>query len=250
MSRRVGGGDDRIQAPAGALGRGFDPGFQENPPKGGGRRRSSIRKNGGLFSPDGKPQLSADDRAFRFADASHDYSLLPGMVPDALHRPAPVHGFDVLHFQFLSGFAEGTVSETLAAIAPLPAIIDGSGNRADGHQYACRARSPGRQADRLRPYSEVPRRIEEGQGRREEIPQAAGMGSLDPHSDRNLFRAGGLLRHRQRELLHGSIPSFFPNRVFVHRTVFPSAGAGRRTLLRLRNPPQTIPRPPQHSLEI
>src|SRR5258706_1662847 len=189
MSSRVAGGDDRIQDPAGALGQGVDPGFQENTPQGAGERRISSRENRGLLSPDGQPQLSADDRAFRFTDARHDYSLLPGMVPDAFHRPTPVHGFDVLHFQLLSGFAEGTVSETLAAIAPLPAIIDGSGNRAYGHQYACRARSFGRQAVRLRPYSEVQRRIKKGQAQREEIPQAAGMGSVDVTSDRNLFRA-------------------------------------------------------------
>src|ERR1700682_5620854 len=178
MSGRVTGGDDRIQDAAGALGEGFDPGFQKNPPQGVSEQRISIRENRSLLSPDGEPQLSADDRAFGLADARHDYSLLPGMVPDALHRPAPVHGFDLLHFQFLSGFAKGTVSETLAAVAALPAIVDGSWNRADGHQYARRARSADRQADRLRPYSQVPRRIEEGQGGREKIPQAPGMGSV------------------------------------------------------------------------
>src|SRR4030081_2688820 len=178
MSRRVAGGDDRIQDAAGALGQGVNPSLQENTPPGVSEQRISIRENRSLLSPDGKPQLSTDDRAFRFADARHDYSFLPGMVPDALHRPSPVHGFDVLDFQLLSGFAKGTVSETLAAIAPLLATIDGSRNRTDGHQYACRRRSADRQADRLRPYSQVPRRIEEGQGRREKIPQAPGMGSV------------------------------------------------------------------------
>src|SRR5260370_15035182 len=157
MSGRVGGGDDRIQDAAGALGQGFDPSLEENTSQGVSEQRISIRENRSLLSPDGEPQLSADDRAFSFADARHDYSLLPGMVPDALHRPAPIHGFHVLHFQLLSGFTEGTVSETMAAIAALPAIINGSGNRADDHQYACRARGADRQPDRLRPYSQVPR---------------------------------------------------------------------------------------------
>src|SRR5208282_1039441 len=125
------------------------------------------------------PQLSTDDRALGLADARHDYSLLSGMVPDALYRPAPVHGFDILHFQLLPGFAERIVSEKLAAIAALPALVDGFGNRADGHEYACRAGSACRQADRLRSHSQVPRRIEEGQGRRKQIPQASGMGSVD-----------------------------------------------------------------------
>src|SRR5882762_2714026 len=178
VSGRVAGRDDRIQDTTSALGQGFDPGLEENTPPGVSERRISIRENRSVLSPDGKPQLSADDRAFGFADARHDYSLLPGMVPDALHRPAPVHGFDVLDFELVSGFAKGTVSEKLAAIAALPANINGSGNRADSNQYACRARSADRQADCLRPYSQVPRRIEEGQGRREKIPQAFGMGSV------------------------------------------------------------------------
>src|SRR4029077_5299131 len=179
MSRRVAGGDDRIQDAAGALGQGFDPGLKENTPPGISEQRISFRENRSLLPPDGEPQLSADDRVFGFVDARHDYSFLPGMVPDALHRPAPVYGFDILHFQLLSGFAKGTVSEELAAIAALPAIVNGSGNRADDHEYACRDRSAGRQADRLRPYAQVPRRIEEGQGRCKKIPQAPRMGSVD-----------------------------------------------------------------------
>src|SRR5437016_3762218 len=178
MSGRVARGDDCTQDAAGALGQGVDPGLEENTPPGASEQRISIREDRSLLSPDGQPQLSADDRAFGFADARHDYSLLSGMVPDALYRSAPVHGFDVLHFQLLSGFAKGTVSEKLAAIAPLPAIVNGSGNRADSNQYACRARSADRQADCLRPYSQVPGRIEEGQGRCEKIPQAFGMGSV------------------------------------------------------------------------
>src|ERR1700674_1689747 len=178
MPGRVAGRDDRIQDAAGALGQGFDSGLEENTSQGVSEQRISIRENRSLLSSNGEPQLSADDRAFRFADARHDHSLLPGMVPDALHRPAPVHGFDVLHFQLLSGFAEGAVSETLATIFALPAAVNGSGNRADDYAYPCRARTAGRQANRLRSYSQVPRRIEEGQGRREEIPQAFGMGSV------------------------------------------------------------------------
>jgi hypothetical protein len=73
------------------------------------------RENRSLVSPDGQSQLSADDRALGAADARHDHPLLPGMVPDALHRPAPVHGVDIFHFQLLSGFAKRAVSETLAA---------------------------------------------------------------------------------------------------------------------------------------
>src|ERR1700674_1454071 len=89
---RVAGRNDRIQDAAGALGQGVDPGFEENTPPGVSERRISIRENRSLLSSNGEPQLSADDRALGLYDARHDYSLLPGMVPDALYRPAPVHG--------------------------------------------------------------------------------------------------------------------------------------------------------------
>src|SRR5208282_3018245 len=131
MSGRVAGGDDRIQDAASALGQRVDPGLQENTSAGIEERRIAAPENRSRVSPDGQPQLSADDRALGSADARHDHSLLSGMVSDALHRPAPVHGFDVLHFQLLPGFAERTVSQKLAAVAALPATVDVSGNRAD-----------------------------------------------------------------------------------------------------------------------
>src|ERR1019366_768242 len=178
MSGRVAGGDDRVQDAAGALGQGADPSLKENTAQGFRQRRLATPENRSRVSPDGQHQLSADDSALGFADARHAHSFLPGMVPDALYRPAPVHGFDVFDFQLLPGFAEGTFSKELATIAALPATVDGSGDRADGHQHDCRTGSAGGQADRLRPHSQVPRRIEEGQGRREKIPQASGMGPV------------------------------------------------------------------------
>src|SRR5438105_6023717 len=90
MSGRVARGDDRIQDAASALGQGFDPGLEENTPPGASEQRISIREDRSLLSSNGEPQLSADDRALGLYDARHDYSLLPGMVPDALHRSAPV----------------------------------------------------------------------------------------------------------------------------------------------------------------
>src|SRR5271170_7298622 len=131
---RVARGNDRLQDAAGALGQGVDPGLEENTSAGAEERRIAAPENRSRVSPDRQPQLSADDRALGFADARHDHSLLPGMVPDALHRPAPVHGVDVLHFQFLSGFAERIVSKKLAAIAALPALADVAGNWPDGHE--------------------------------------------------------------------------------------------------------------------
>src|ERR1035437_751756 len=241
MSGRAAGGNDRIQDAAGALGERVDPGLQENTPQGVRERRIAASENRSLVSPDGQSQLSADDRALGFAAARHGDSLLSGMVPDALHRPAPVPGFDVFYFQLLFGFAEGTVSEKLAALAALPATVDVVGNRADGHQYDCRAGSAGGQADRLRPDSQVPRRIEDGQGRREKIPQTSGMGSMDRTPDRNLFRFSGLLRHRQRKLHHGSLPAVVRDRLLGHRADVTAAGPVPRTLGGFGKPPQAIP---------
>ena len=52
----------------------------------------------------------ADDRALRAAVARDDHPLLSGLVSDALHRPAAVHGVHVFDFEFLPGLAERTVS--------------------------------------------------------------------------------------------------------------------------------------------
>src|SRR5271163_4965573 len=90
MPRRTARGNDRIQDTAGALGQGIDPGLEENTAPCAKERRLAARENRGCLSLNRQPQLSADDRALGLADARHDHSLLPGMVPDAVHRPAPV----------------------------------------------------------------------------------------------------------------------------------------------------------------
>src|ERR1035438_10668916 len=179
VSSRTPGRNDRLQDAAGALGQGADSGLQENTSAGIKERRIAAPENRSLVSPDRHPELSADDCAFSLADAGHDYSLLPGLVPDALHCPATFYGIDVLDFQLLPGFAKGIVSEKLAAIAALPAPAHVSRNRADGYQYARRPGSAGGQADCFCPHAEVPRRIEEGQSGRQEISQAPRMGPLD-----------------------------------------------------------------------
>ena len=66
-------------------------------------------KTGSLVSPDRQHQLSADDRAVSAAAAGHDDPLLPGLVPDAVHRPAAVSGIHFLHLELLSGLAKRAV---------------------------------------------------------------------------------------------------------------------------------------------
>ena len=69
--------------------------------------------------------------SLRAAAAGHDHPLLPGLVPDALHRPAAVPGVDVLDFQLLPGLAEGAVSREMAALPALSSLPDGAGHRPD-----------------------------------------------------------------------------------------------------------------------
>src|SRR5271155_571030 len=139
MSSRIAGGDDGVQDTTGALGQGTDSSIQENSPEGACKRRASRGEDRSVLPPDREPQLSADDYPIGFADARHDHSLLSGMVSDALHRPAAVHGLDVLHLKLLPGFAKGIVSQEMATIPAVSAAADGIGNWADNYEYASRA---------------------------------------------------------------------------------------------------------------
>ena len=97
-------------------------------------KRQPQGENRSLVPPYGQPQLSADDFAFRAAAAGDGHPLLPGMVPDALHRRAPVHGLHVLDLEFLPGLAKGAVPAALVANVPLPALPDGARDWPDHHQ--------------------------------------------------------------------------------------------------------------------
>ncbi len=68
----------------------------------------------------------------------------------------------------------------------------------------------------IRPHSEVSRGIEEGQNQRHQIPSPPGMGSLAGAADWQLFRAHGLLRHRQRKLHHCAISCAVRGGLLVH----------------------------------
>src|ERR1700678_212007 len=103
MRRRVTGGDDRIQDPAGTLGQGTDSDWKENLAACDAQRCAAAYQDRSLVSPDREPELSADDCAFGTDVAGDDHPLLSGMVSDALHRPAAVHGLDIFNFKFLSG---------------------------------------------------------------------------------------------------------------------------------------------------
>ena len=98
-------------------------------------RRLAAREDRGLVPPDGQHQLSADDRAQHAAAAGHDHPLLPGLVSDAVHRPAAVPGLDVLHLQLLPGLAERAFPQVVVANVPVSAAADGSRHRPHHHQH-------------------------------------------------------------------------------------------------------------------
>src|SRR5664279_749615 len=119
--------DDRVQDAAGALGQGPDPMRQERLAQGVARQCLAAREDGSLVSLDRQYQLSADDRAQHAAAAGHDYSFLSGLVPDGLHRSAPVSGFHVFDLKFLPRLAKRTVSPNLVSHDLVPAAPDGAG---------------------------------------------------------------------------------------------------------------------------
>jgi hypothetical protein len=119
VPRRVADRDDGLQDAAGALGQGTDPvrhqGYCRSVLKL--RRLSTAREDRGLVSPDGEPQLSADDRPLR--------ALMPAMIIrfyqgwfQMLYIDLPLFMASTFSISsFYSGFAEGAVSPG-AGIAP------------------------------------------------------------------------------------------------------------------------------------
>jgi cellulose synthase/poly-beta-1,6-N-acetylglucosamine synthase-like glycosyltransferase len=130
--------------------------------------------------------------------------LLPAMIIrfyqgwfQMLYIDLPVHGVHVFDFQFLPGFPTRVVSQELAASLALPSFPDGPGHRSHGHEHAGGPRSTVGAKVGIRTHSEVSGGVQEGPNQRHQIPSAPGMDSLARASDRQLFRAYRLLRHRQ-----------------------------------------------------
>src|ERR1700722_729162 len=109
VSGRVARRNDRVQDPAGALGKRFDSDGEKDSAQRDEEQPALSGQAGSLVSPDRESELSLDGRALGAVAARHDHSLLSGMVPDVVHRPAVVHGFYIFNLEFLSGFAARTV---------------------------------------------------------------------------------------------------------------------------------------------
>src|SRR5436305_13352709 len=99
-----------VQEPAGALGEGSDSnGHQAFAPHH--EEQAPLEDQGrGVFPFDRQHLLSVDDRALFPAVAGHDREIQPGLVSDALHRPAALAGIYSFAVDVLSDLAEGTVS--------------------------------------------------------------------------------------------------------------------------------------------
>src|ERR1700686_1892310 len=132
--------DDGIQDAAGTLGQRADPDREEDSAARAQERSAISREAGILVSPDRKSELSLNGGSFGSAAVSDGYSVFPVEGSDALHRPPPVSGFDIFHFEFLPRLSARAVSEDLGAGAALLAIFDGTSNWADGDQYVARER--------------------------------------------------------------------------------------------------------------
>src|ERR1700761_7785620 len=116
---------ERLQGAAGALGQGADADGEEDFAEGVCVECAVAREGGGVFSPDGEYQLSADGAALNDAATCHDCAVLSGLAADDRDRPAPVSGFDVFDLEFLSGGAKRVAAEELVANISVHAVCDG-----------------------------------------------------------------------------------------------------------------------------
>jgi len=125
-----------FQDAAGAVGEGLDPHGEEDPAAGAEERCAVAYEAGGVVSPDGEHQLSADDRAKRAADAGDDHPQLARAAADATDRLPAVHCEHDVGFDVLPGEPEGAVSEELVHVDPLYSVRDGAGRSGiDDHQH-------------------------------------------------------------------------------------------------------------------
>src|SRR5580700_1448058 len=121
-------GHEWLQSPASALGKGAHADRKKNPAQGFPRGCAPSRQIRSVLPSHREYFLSLDGSSVYHAASGDDRSLLPGLVPDAGDRSAPIPRFHLLHFQFLSRRAKGIAPEDLAKYVPLLALRDGHGH--------------------------------------------------------------------------------------------------------------------------
>ena len=87
-----------------------------------------------ILSSDRKYFLSIDDCALVLAAAGHDRPVQPGLVSDALYRPASMAGFDGVGFNLLFDCAKRALSG-LEGSPEVSAVPDVGGNRPVRQQF-------------------------------------------------------------------------------------------------------------------
>ncbi len=119
--------------------------------------------------------------------------------------------------------------KTLAEDVSLPAASHGVRDRTDCHQHECGVGGHCGQANRVCPNAEISGGHQAGQERGgQEIQKATGMDSVYRVADRQLLRSCGVVRHRQRKLLHRAVPVSVRFRVLVHGIDVSAAGEIRQ----------------------
>src|SRR5580692_12858625 len=240
MPGRTASGNDSLQDPASSLGERADPDQQKDSAPGAQERSEIPREARGLVSPDCKSQLSVDDCALGGGRAVKNKTLLPGLVPDAVHRSAAIHGVDLFDLDFLSGLAARVISRQVVSRPALSSLSDGSRNRPHRHQYASRAGSAAGKAVRVRPYSEISRRVQKGQSTRQQLSPWSGLGAVGRTADRLLLRRYGVLRDRQRKLHHRAVSGFVRPGLLVHGINVSAAGTICGHFAECGDPYQTV----------
>src|SRR5436305_5005581 len=133
LSRRTSRGNELLQEPAGAMGEGPRPDRNQVASANPVEQAAMENQNRGVFSSDGEHFISADDRAVVSASSGDDRPIQSGLVPNAVHRPAPVARIDGLCFHFLPDLPKRALSR-LASAAEIPAVLDVCWNRSIGQQ--------------------------------------------------------------------------------------------------------------------
>ena len=145
-------------------------------------------------------QLSADDCSGHHAAACDDRAFLPGLVADAVDRPAAIPGLELLDLRILSGVAAGALSQGLGAHGALSAVHHGRGHRTFGAQRQGRAGSARGNEIRVCAHAEIPHRRPGRHLAQEALPQSRGLDAMAGDRTGVVLRRDHRLRHPERKL--------------------------------------------------
>src|ERR1051325_3258558 len=135
MSERASGRNECLQDTAGALGEGIDADRKETAPHDLAQSGPAPCEDRSILSPDCEHLLSADERSGGLAVAGYHRAFLPGLVSDALHRPAADDRGHRFRVDVLPRQPARVVSERLETQTSLFAFHLGHRDRSDADEY-------------------------------------------------------------------------------------------------------------------